>query len=159
MECNRNFNYKEAHDASASIFLGKVIEVKPVLIDTSHHGEKKYWDAKFKVLKSWKQIDKEFVWIELANKKTLCNEIKEGEVYLVFANNHENSHLFIESNTRLLHINNELTEKNLTKLGNNTIKLEKGNFTPNENTFFDLSIALSISLCTFLFIFLLIKKI
>lgn len=159
MKCKGMPEFKEAFNKSSAIFLGEVVEIKPEIIDTTHQGKETFWDAKFKVLKSWRLVNKEYVWIDLPGRNTQCQKILKGNKYLVFAQEYTDKDLYIEQNSRLINSKDGLIKTDLQKLSKTeTLKLESGTFEFYKNPMFDIAIALFIILIVASFLYFWIKK-
>jgi hypothetical protein len=153
--CVYNLNFDDAYRMSSAIFLGQVVETKKKTVNTTHHGEFEYWDAKFKVSKSWKLIDKQYVWVDVGTKKLECGQIEEGKTYLIFA---YQSSKDLEVLSRSMSINDEFAEADLQLLGIKTLPLDQGEFYDYNSLYLDVSIALSITLVCAIFVWLWVRK-
>lgn len=152
MECDYTQTFNEAYEKSSAIFLGEAIETKKTIIDTTHHGEKENWEVKFKILKSWRLVDKNYVWVETSGKNLKCGSIEIGNVYLIYANQ-LTAKLFIHPDSRTMPIENNIANSDLQKLGSATLSLKGGEFEDYRTQIYGFSILFLIILAILIFFY------
>jgi hypothetical protein len=157
MLCDYGKTYEIAYSESSAVFLGELQEIKPDVINTTHQGKKEYLNAKFKVFGSWKLVDKEYVWINLPGKKSVCAEFEEGKIYLVFANRLGDD-LFIDVNSRSSLANSDFAINDLHRLGETKLIVKAGEYSFPRNPSYDIAIAFFIVVICVLLIYRFLKK-
>jgi len=143
MLCSIESSTEVAYAESSAVFLGELVEIKPVIIDTTHHGKKEYFTGKFRVVSSWKSIDKEWVSVDLPGKRSDCVEFAEGTNYLVFANR-SGDDLYIATDSRTSPSNTEIAVNDLGQLGETKLIVTSGEFTLRKGPAGDIAIAILI---------------
>lgn len=152
MECDHLQTFDDAYEKSSSIFLGEVVETKKTIFDTTHHGNSEKWDVKFKVLKSWRMVDRKYVWIETSGKNLRCESIEIGKTYLVYANQ-LTTKLFVHPDSRTMQIENNVAVNDLQKLGNNTLILKEGEFKDYTVQIYGFSLLFLVMLAFIIFVY------
>jgi len=153
MECDQLQTFNEAYENSSAIFSGEVVEIKQSAIDTSHHGKSTRQDVKFKVLKSWRSVNNQFVWVETSAGNLRCGGIEFGKIYLIYANE-SNSKLFIHPNSRTMLIENNFAAEDLKKLGNSSLYLKDGEFGNQSIGFYGLLVLIPLIVALVFFVYL-----
>ena len=151
MQCSDANAFETSVTASKGIFLGELVEIKSVVYKpTLLHDGAVHFEGRFKVLSSWKLIDKKYVWLALPGKTTPCTQFEEGKIYLVYANQ-TGTDLFIAEDSRSTNATAELARSDLQKLGESQVVVRDGEFSLRPSPIYDLSIAaLIIAVCIFL---------
>jgi len=157
MDCDHSQTFNEASNKSSAIFFGEAVEMKEYEIDTTHHGKSQNWIVKFKVLKSWRLVDREYVWIETSGKNLRCGGIEAGKTYLVYANQIASS-LFIHPDSRTMSLDDDLANEDLQKLGETSLTLKEGEFRDDRIQIYGLTVSLLLLLVCVIFARHFIKK-
>ena len=125
-ECYFQESFETAATNAQAIFLGKAIEEKSIAMNTKGGNNIGYKDVKFEVEKSWKLINKQFVWIRVpAGRNDNCGYNEIGMKYLVYANQ-MNDILYISPYSRTMPI--EIAVQDLKELGEEGLKILPGRF-------------------------------
>lgn len=125
-ECYFQQSFETAYKDSSAIFLGIALEETLVPASTKGGLDIGYVDVKFEVEKSWKLVNKRFVWIRvLARRIDSCGYNGLGVRYLVYANQ-LNDILFISPSSRTMSVN--VAAYDLDKLGQGKIGITLGEF-------------------------------
>lgn len=125
-ECNFQQSFDSAFENSQAIFLGKAIEEKSIPSGTKGGSNISYKEVKFEVEKSWKLINKKYVWIRIpAWRSDNCGYNGIDLKYLVYANQ-MNDILFISPSSRTMSVDE--ARQDLEKLGIEKLEISTGEF-------------------------------
>ena len=132
-QCALGVNADEAIASSPAIFLGQVVELRTKVNSTpgltlrgSGSGSSEEL-AKFKVLKSWKLVDKEYVWLKSQGFRLRCGRLEDGKIYLVYADE-LSGEMYINPDSRTMSADEEAEISDVAKLGPSVLILSKGEF-------------------------------
>lgn len=150
-DCSFPSNVRDARANSSAVFLGKAIETKTTSASTPHLTLRGAGEGateslvKFQVLRSWKLIDKEYVWIKTLDRALSCGRLEQGETYLVYATE-LNGSIYIQPTSRTMPAEQDVARADIASLGNEYLKLNDGEFVDH-----------SITLIGFLIVFLIVS--
>jgi hypothetical protein len=126
----------EAISSSSAIFLGQVIEIKTKVNSTpglslrgSGSGSIDE-EVKFSVLRSWKLVDKEYVWVKSQGFQIHCGTLEQGQTYLVYANELTGT-LYINPHSRTMRADEAGESIDVGILGPGSVILSQGEFHDN----------------------------
>lgn len=124
--CAHLQSYEEAVGSSEAIFEGRVVKENPTAMAAKGGTSLGYSDFRFEVTKSWKLVDRKFVWIRVPSRiSNDCGVVSVGKEYLVFANR-LNDLLYISPQSRTLA--REISGADIERLGAELIEIEDGEF-------------------------------
>lgn len=128
MECEHRQTLERAIDSSQAIFLGEFVDERREIIETTHHGPSENWIVQFRVIKSWRLVDREYVWVSTSGKNLECGRLEKGKQYLVFANKSSKGlHLHPESRSHLAESVGQ-SSPDLTRMPGVTIAVSPGEY-------------------------------
>jgi len=134
--CTYRVTATDAINNSSAIFLGQVAEIKTNVTSTpglalrgSGSGSVEE-SVKFQVLRSWKLVDTEFVWVRSQGLQTACGKFEEGQTYLVYADELSGV-LYVSRDSRTMRADEPEEAADITALGSNTLALSAGEFQDN----------------------------
>jgi len=155
-ECHFQQSFESAFENSQAIVLGTAIEEKSIPDSTKGGNNVSYKEVKFEVEKSWKLIDKKFVWMRIpARRSDNCGYNGVGLRYLIYANQ-MNDILFIAPLSRTMPI--EEAEQDLKKLQEEKLEILSGEFRLLHIRFWGIIAVVSMILVFGFFLYLLNRR-
>ena len=155
-ECYFQQSFDSAFENSQAVFLGNAIEEKSTSLSMKGGGDLSYKEVKFEVEKSWKLINKQFVWVRIpARRSDNCGYIGINLKYLVYANQ-TNDILFISPASRTMSMSE--AKQDLENLGEEKLEIFAGEFRVLSFQIWAILIAVGVLLVSGVFLYLVSKR-
>lgn len=124
--CVYEQSFDDAVEQSRAIFIGKAIEEEQIPLSSKGGTDLSYRNVKFDVERSWKLIDRRYVWVRIpGSRPDGCGYIEIGSSYLIYANQ-TNEVVFISPQSRTMPA--AVASDDLARLGNAHLYISGGTF-------------------------------